>query len=375
MIKRHLESEIEKDFFKGKAIILLGARQVGKTTLMKEICKNKDEVLWLDADDPDTQLLFEKPTSTRLRTIIGSHKILVVDEAQRIKDIGIKLKLISDQIKDVQLVATGSSSFELANQINEPLTGRKWEYQLYPISYSEMVSHHGLLEEMRMVPHRMVYGYYPEVVTNTGNEKRVLREIYNSYLYKDILKFDQIKKPEKVTKLLQALAFQIGNEVSYHELSKTVGIDNQTVEKYIDILEKAYIIFRLTAFSRNARKEIVKGRKIYFVDNGIRNAVIANFKLPELRQDIGALWENYLVSERFKFLKYNDIWANSYFWRTYDQQEIDYLEERDGKLFAYEFKWSSKQKARLPKTFSNAYPDNQFKVINQENFEEFIMKT
>ncbi|MDD3526042.1 MAG: ATP-binding protein, partial [Bacteroidales bacterium] len=237
MIKRHLESEIEKDFFKGKAIILLGARQVGKTTLMKEICKNKDEVLWLDADDPDTQLLFENPTSTRLRTIIGSHKILVVDEAQRIKDIGIKLKLISDQIKDVQLVATGSSSFELANQINEPLTGRKWEYQLYPISYSEMVSHHGLLEEMRMVPHRMVYGYYPEVVTNTGNEKRVLREIYNSYLYKDILKFDQIKKPEKVTKLLQALAFQIGNEVSYHELSKTVGIDNQTVEKYIDILE------------------------------------------------------------------------------------------------------------------------------------------
>lgn len=342
---------------------------------MKEICKNKDEVLWLDADDPDTQLLFENPTSTRLRTIIGSHKILVVDEAQRIKDIGIKLKLISDQIKDVQLVATGSCSFELANQINEPLTGRKWEYQLYPISYSEMVSHHGLLEEMRMVPHRMVYGYYPEVVTNTGNEKRVLREIYNSYLYKDILKFDQIKKPEKVTKLLQALAFQIGNEVSYHELSKTVGIDNQTVEKYIDILEKAYIIFRLTAFSRNARKEIVKGRKIYFVDNGIRNAVIANFKLPELRQDIGALWENYLVSERFKFLKYNDIWANSYFWRTYDQQEIDYLEERDGKLFAYEFKWSSKQKARLPKTFSNAYPDNQFKVINQENFEEFIMKT
>jgi len=375
MIKRHLESEIEKDFFKGKAIILLGARQVGKTTLMKEICKNKDEVLWLDADDPDTQLLFENPTSTRLRTIIGSHKILVVDEAQRIKDIGIKLKLISDQIKDVQLVATGSSSFELANQINEPLTGRKWEYQLYPISYSEMVSHHGLLEEMRMVPHRMVYGYYPEVVTNTGNEKRVLREIYNSYLYKDILKFDQIKKPEKVTKLLQALAFQIGNEVSYHELSKTVGLDNQTVEKYIDILEKAYIIFRLTAFSRNARKEIVKGRKIYFVDNGIRNAVIANFKLPELRQDIGALWENYLVSERFKFLKYNDIWANSYFWRTYDQQEIDYLEERDGKLFAYEFKWSSKQKARLPKTFSNAYPDNHFKVINQENFEEFIMKT
>ncbi|NCA86594.1 MAG: ATP-binding protein [Clostridia bacterium] len=374
MIKRHLESKIEKDFFKGKAIILLGARQVGKTTLMKEICKNKDEVLWLDADDPDTQLLFEKPTSTRLRTIIGSHKILVVDEAQRIKDISIKLKLINDQIKDVQLVATGSSSFELANQINEPLTGRKWEYQLYPISYSEMVSHHGLLEEMRMVPHRMVYGYYPEVVTNIGNEKRLLKEIYNSYLYKDLLKFDQIKKPEKVIKLLQALAFQIGNEVSYHELSKTVGIDNQTVEKYIDILEKAYIIFRLTAFSRNARKEIVKGRKIYFVDNGIRNAVIANFKLPELRQDIGALWENYLVSERFKFLNYNDVWANSYFWRTYDQQEIDYLEEREGKLFTYEFKWSPKQKARLPKSFSNAYPGNPFKVINQGNFEEFIMK-
>ncbi len=375
MIKRHLESKIENYFFKGKAIILMGARQVGKTTMIKEICKNMDHVLWLNADDPDTQILFENTTSTRLRTIINSNKVLVIDEAQRIKDIGIKLKLISDQIEGVQLVATGSSSFELANQINEPLTGRKWEYQLFPVSYSEMVNHHGFLEEMRMIPHRMVYGYYPEVVESTGHEKRTLKEIYNSYLYKDILRFDQIKKPEKIIKLLQALAFQVGNEVSYHELSKTVGLDNQTVEKYIDILEKAYIIFRLSAFSRNARKEIAKSRKIYFVDNGIRNAVIANFNLPELRQDIGALWENFLISERFKLLHYNDIWANSFFWRTYDQQEIDYIEEREGKLFAYEFKWNPKQKARIPKTFSNAYPDNHFKVINRENFEEFIMET
>jgi len=366
---------LEADLFQGKAIIIMGARQVGKTTLVRESCKNRDHVLWLDADDPDILALFDNPTSTRLKAMVADYKILVIDEAQRIKDIGIKLKLIIDQVKDVQLIATGSSSFELANEINEPLTGRKWEHHLFPVSFVEMKDHHGFLEEMRMLPHRLVFGYYPEVVDRKGKEHKILKEIYNSYLYKDILRFDKIKKPDKVVKLLQALAFQVGNEVSYNELSKTVGLDNQTVEKYIDILEKAYIVFRLPAFSRNARKEIAKGRKIYFFDNGIRNAVIANFNLPELRQDIGALWENFLISERFKFLHYNDIWANSYFWRTYDQQEIDYIEDRGGELFAYEFKWNPKQKARLPKTFSNAYPDNHFKVINQGNFEEFILET
>lgn len=373
MIQRALRSHIESDIFGGKAIILMGARQVGKTTLIKQVCEKREQVLWLNADDPETLAIFDNPNSSRLRAVIGEHKIVVIDEAQRIKDIGIKLKLIIDQINNIQLIATGSSSFDLANEVNEPLTGRKWEYQLFPLSFSEMANHMGFLEEIKLITQRLVYGYYPEVVTSEGKEQKVLREITNSYLYKDILKFDKIKKPDKIIKLLQALAFQIGSEVSYNELSQIVSLDNETVEKYIDILEKAYIIFRLGAFSRNGRKEIAKGRKIYFYDNGIRNAVIANFNLPELRQDIGALWENFLVSERRKYLHYNEVWANSYFWRTYDQQEIDYLEEKGGKLYAYEFKWNPKKSARLPKSFATAYPEHEFKIINRDNFDEFLL--
>ncbi len=374
-IKRKLHDTIEKELFGGKALIIMGARQTGKTTLLEQIFGNRKGVVWFNADEPDVTALFEKPTSVRLKALFGNKQIVIVDEAQRIENVGLKFKLITDQLPEIQLVATGSSSFDLASQVNEPLTGRKWEHQLFPLSTQEMINHHGLLEETRMLPHRLVYGYYPEVVTSTGNERKVLKEITDSYLYKDVLKFDKVKKPDKLIKLLQALAFQIGNEVSYNEIGNIIGLDNETVEKYILILERAYIIFKLVAFSRNLRKELKRSRKIYFYDNGIRNALIANFSEAGFRQDAGALWENYVISERKKFLHYNNIWANCYFWRTQDQQEIDYIEERDGTLYATEIKWNPGKNPRLPLTFSKAYPSHQYRVITRENFERFVSTT
>jgi predicted AAA+ superfamily ATPase len=373
MILRLLENKIEEKLFDGKVIIVLGARQCGKTTLLKKIIQNKHDVLWLNADETDTIALLENTSSSRLKAIFAGKKIIVIDEAQRISDVGLKLKLITDEIPDIQLIATGSSAFELANKVNEPLTGRKWEYKLFPLSFSEMVNHHGLLEENRMMPHRLIYGYYPEVVSNPGKEKEILKQLSDSYLYKDILMWERIKKPEKLIKLLQALAFQIGSEISYNSLASFLGMDNQTVEKYIQLLEQTFIIFRLPAFSRNHRKELKRGRKIYFYDNGIRNALLANFNLPELRTDIGALWENFIISDRIKYLNYNNIWSNSYFWRTQDQQEIDYVEERDGVLYAYEIKWNVKKKPSLSKSFANTYPDHKYEVVNKGNYEKFLL--
>lgn len=373
MIVRSLENTIENNLFKGKAIILLGARQTGKTTLLKQLVSQQLDVIWLNADEPDIIALFENSTSSRLKSIFSGKRIVVIDEAQRIENVGLKLKLITDQIPEIQLIATGSSAFELANKVNEPLTGRKWEYKLFPLSYSEMVKENGLLEENRLIPQRLVYGYYPEVVSNPGKEKEILKQLSDSYLYKDILMWERIKKPEKLIKLMQALAFQVGSEISYNNLGSLLELDNQTVEKYIQLLEQTFIIFRLPAFSRNHRKELKRGRKIYFYDNGIRNAVLANFNLPELRTDIGALWENFIISERMKYLHYNKIWTNSYFWRTQDQQEIDYIEERDGILYAFEIKWNEKKKPFLSKSFINAYPDHEFKIIHPKNFEEFLL--
>lgn len=373
MINRILKGRIEQKINSGKAIIILGARQTGKTTLLKTIFSNDKSTILLNGDEPDVISLFENSSSSRFREVFGNYSKIVIDEAQRIKNIGIKLKLITDILPDKTLVATGSSAFELANNINEPLTGRKWEYYLYPLSFAEMVNHHGIIEEKRLITHRLIYGYYPEVITSTGLEKEVLKHLTDSYLYKDLLMWGNIKKPEKLIKLLQALAFQIGNEVSYNELGQITELDNETVESYIQLLEQTFVIFRLGSFSRNLRKELKRSRKIYFFDNGIRNALIANFALPELRQDIGGLWENFLISERQKYIHYNQIWANKYFWRTHDQQEIDYIEERDGILHAFEFKWNRKRKAYLSKTFSNAYPLNTYSIINPENFDSFLI--
>ncbi|MBK7099582.1 MAG: ATP-binding protein [Sphingobacteriales bacterium] len=373
MIKRFLEATLKNKLGKGKAIIIMGARQVGKTTLIKNALSDKKDILWLNGDETDVAKLFENASSSRLKTIFGNHRIVVLDEAQRISDIGIKLKLITDHISDIQLIVSGSSSFDLANKINEPLTGRKWEYHLYPLSYGEMVAHHGLLEEKRLLPHRLVFGYYPDVVNNAGNEKEMLKHLSDSYLYKDILMWEQIKKPDKIVKLLQALAFQIGSQVSYNELGQICGLDGKTVEKYIMLLEQCYIIFRLGSFSRNLRNELKNSRKIYFYDNGIRNALIADFSLAELRQDIGSLWENFIISERQKKAEYDGLWRNKWFWRTKEQKEIDYIEEKDGQIEGFEFKWNPNASVKKMNRFLEAYPGSKITVIHPDNMEEFLL--
>jgi predicted AAA+ superfamily ATPase len=373
MVKRLLEENILAKLNKEKAIILLGPRQVGKTTLLKALFKNSTETIWLNADEIDVQALFANISAKRLEAIIGNKKVIIIDEAQRIPAIGLRMKLITDQMPEVQLIATGSSAFELSNKLNEPLTGRKWEFKMYPISFQEMANHHGLLDEMRLLPHRLIYGYYPDVVNHPGTEKEILRQLSDSYLYKDILLIDQIKKPAALVKLLQALAFQVGSQVSYNELAQLCGLDGKTIEKYMMLLEQSYIIFRLTSFSRNLRNELKKSRKIYFYDNGIRNALIANFNQIENRTDIGALWENYLVAERVKHLAYQQKWVNHWFWRTTEQQEIDYLEEEDGKLTAFEFKWNPSAKLTIPNSFKQAYPSAEIKIIHRGNFEQFLV--
>ena len=306
--------------------------------------------------------------------VIGNSKIVLLDEAQRIPETGLALKIIHDNFKNVQLIATGSSSFDLVNKINEPLTGRKFEFILYPISFSEMVDHHGFLTEKRLLEHRLVYGYYPDIAVNFGNEKKLLKSLASSFLYKDLLTLETIKKPVLLEKILSALALQIGNEVSYNELAQLLNSDKETIEKYIDLLEETGIIFRLGALSRNVRNEIKNGRKIYFCDNGIRNAVLGNFSSINVRTDKGALWENFLVSERIKHLGNNEIDVKSWFWRTTQQQELDYIEELDNKLLAFEFKWNPQKKVRLSKTFSRSYPVHEFKIIHPENFHEFVIK-
>lgn len=373
MITRDLEHTITSKLNRGKAIILVGARQVGKTTLLKKLFSNQNDVLWLNGDELDVQALFAGISATRLQAIIGNKKMIIIDEAQRIKEIGLRLKLITDQMPEVQLIATGSSSFELTTQVNEPLTGRKWQYTMYPLAFSEMVNHHGLLSETRLMPHRLVYGYYPDVINHPGEEKEVLKQLADSYLYKDLLALEQVQKPDKLVKLLQALAFQVGSQVSYNELAQLCGLDSKTVDKYIHLLEQTFVIFKLGSFSRNLRNELKSSKKIYFYDNGIRNALIANFNQVESRQDIGALWENFLVSERIKQLHYSGKWTNYWYWRTKNQKEIDFIEESDGKLSAYEFKWNPNAKTKQPALFMNNYKNSSFKAIHRTNFDEFLL--
>ena len=376
MISRLCGELIQSSLDAKKVIILSGARQTGKTTLLKSLFDERTEpALWFNGDELDVQELFARLSAQRFKAYIGEKKIVVIDEAQRITDIGLRLKVLADSLPDIQIVATGSSSFDLANSVNEPLTGRKREFRLFPLCFKELVAHTDLLTEKRMIPHRLVFGSYPEVVTSEGREAAVLKELSQSYLYKDILSFEKIRRSDKLVKLLQALAWLVGSQVSYNELAQTCAMDAKTVEHYITVLEQAFIIFRLSTFSRNLRNELKNSRKVYFYDNGIRNAVIANFSPVEKRQDAGALWENYLISERMKRNAYNESWANSWFWRTKEQQEVDYLEEQDGTVYAYEFKWSdgAARKARLPLTFSRAYPDAEFSVISPGNAEDFLL--
>jgi predicted AAA+ superfamily ATPase len=373
MISRILVDRLRQKLFKQKANIVLGPRQVGKTTLLKNLAFDPDEILWMNADEIDVQQRLSEVSSGSFKALLGKKKIFIIDEAQRIENIGLKLKLITDNLPEIQVIATGSSSFDLANRVNEPLTGRKWEYNLFPLSYQELVEHHGMLTENRLLEHRLVYGYYPEVVSNPGEEEERLKLICHSYLYKDVLLWERLHKSDKLVRLLQALAHQIGSQVSFNELAEICSLDPKTVEKYVNLLEQAFVIFRLPSFSRNLRNELKSSRKIYFYDNGIRNAIINNFNPIALRSDVGFLWENFLVSERLKFNSYHLLNKNSFFWRTVNQQEIDLIEEYGGQLHAYEFKWNTKKTVRLTKTFENAYPNSTFNVITPGNLHEFLL--
>ncbi|MFA5398487.1 MAG: ATP-binding protein, partial [Methanogenium sp.] len=368
MYSRLLSDIIKSRVDSGKAIIVIGPRQVGKTTLIESILAPKDYLL-LNGDDPKTRSLMTEPNTEQIRTILGNSRYVFIDEAQRIEGIGLTMKIITDRFKNVQLFASGSSSFDLSNKLNEPLTGRKWEYHLYPISWEEYEDRHGFLQAEQNLENRLLFGFYPDVLNNVGDEVSVLRNLVSSYLYKDILSYAYIRKPEVLEKLVQALALQIGNEVNYSELSQIVGVDKNTVSKYIDILEKGYIVFKLSSFNRNVRNEIRTNKKIYFYDTGIRNMVIGNFNPVELRKDKGALWENFLISERLKQIEYKQSLARIYFWRTRQQQEVDFVEEEGGIITGYEFKWHKKRNQKLPKTFTETY-NAQTKVIDRENFRE-----
>ncbi|TAL68128.1 MAG: ATP-binding protein [Bacteroidetes bacterium] len=376
MIKRVIEKQIVTKFFKGKAIILLGPRQSGKSTLIESILnKRKEKILWLNGDDSDTRTLLSETNSTKLKNITSGYKIVFIDEAQRITNIGLTIKIIVDKLKDVQLIATGSSAFELTAKINEPLTGRKYVFMLYPLSFQEMCDEHGLLEEKRQIEYRMVFGSFPEIVTKPEESEDLLKTMAESYLYKDLLSLEQINKPILLEKIVKALALQVGSEVKFHEVGQIVSADPLTVEKYIDLLEKAYVLFRLPALNRNIRNEIKKGKKIYFFDNGIRNAVIGNFRNLSSREDKGALWENYLMSERMKYLMYNKKDVFKYFWRTALQQEIDYIEETGGTFDIFKFKWSPSARAKFSKSFTGNYLVKEKRLVNFDNVEEFLLQS
>jgi len=373
-IQREIQDKLTKRLQDPKAIIIFGPRQVGKSTLLKHHADSfQPPILWWNGDDADIRELLENASSTKLKTLIGKAKTLVIDEAQRIQNIGICIKIIVDNFPDVKVLATGSSAFELSNRIKEPLTGRKWEYFLFPFSFTEMANQSSFLEEKRMIPSRMVFGYYPDIVLNLADAEDRLRMIADSYLFKDVFSLGNLRKPDQIVKLLQALAYQVGNEVSYHELGMMTGLDNETVEKYITLLEQTFIIFRLGSFSKNLRNELKKAKKVYFVDNGIRNSLIHNFLPLESRTDVGALWENFLMAERFKKNALDGQFNRGYFWRTHAQQEIDYVEEVGEKLSAWEFKWNPKAKVKIPATFRQAYPEASIQTIHAENFELFVL--
>ncbi len=370
MYQRTLSEIVRKKIGRGKAIMIIGPRQVGKTTLIQKELKGKD-YKFFDGDDPSVRRILREPNTERIRDLIGKSKIVFVDEAQRIEGIGLTLKIITDQFKEVQLWISGSSSFTLSHELNEPLTGRKWKYELLPISWEEYENHLGYLKAEQQLENRLLYGFYPDVLNNPGEEQEILKNLVDSYLYRDILSYAEIRKPEVLDKLVQALALQLGSEVNYNELSQLIEVDKNTVKRYIDILEKGYVIFKLGSFSRNVRNEIKTNKKVYFYDNGVRNMIIGNFNDLSLRQDKGSLWENFLISERLKQNNYKMSLARSYFWRTRQQQEVDYVEEMGGRIYGYEFKWSSKKKVRLPKTFVEKY-DAEEKLIHRKNFREFI---
>lgn len=373
MINRTLVGEIKSRIDYKKAIIILGARQVGKTSLINEIANNQSvPYLYFNADEPIVREAWKPEQVRTLLAAFGTHKLILLDEAQLIEDAGRTLKIIIDQNLGYQFIITGSSALELANRTYESLTGRKWSYELFPISTQELVNNAGLFEANRQLENRLIYGSYPEVMTQKTDAMAILSNIMQSYLYKDLLAIGQIRKPVFLEKILKALAWQMGNEVSLNELSRLTGADVKTVDAYIQLLQQTYIVFSLPSFSRNLRNELTKSKKIFFYDNGIRNALINNYASLPNRNDVGQLWENFLMAERLKFTSYKHSFCNRYFWRTTAQQEIDYIEEINGNISGYEFKWNPDAKTRFPATFKTAYTPFELKVIHRDNYWEWL---
>ena len=373
MIQRIIQKDILDRIKDKKAILLLGPRQCGKTTLLKSVAEHSGKsYIWFNGDNPADARLLEGSSVARLKSLIGKNELIIIDEAQDIQGIGKTIKLITDYINGACPVVSGSSSFELSSELSEPLTGRKHEYNLYPFSFRELLDNGDLRTVVQEIEQRLIFGSYPEVCTNPGQEKELLSLLASSYLYKDIFKFGSLRKPAQFEKIVQLLAWQVGSEVNISGVAQSAGTSSETVERYIDMLEKAFIVFRLPAFSKNLRNEIKKNKKVYFYDNGIRNAVIGNYSLLENRNDVGALWENYLVSERRKYNAYRYFYGHPYFWRTRQQQEIDYIEEVDGSISAWEFKWNPAKKTSFPLTFTKTYHPSKTEVIHRDNFELFL---
>lgn len=376
-ITRTIEPELERKFFGGKAMIVYGPRQSGKTTMIRHLASKygNDDVLWLNGDNPDVRARVTGISTEGWRLLLGKRRILVIDEAQHVDGIGMALKLVTDEMPDVQIIASGSSAFELMNRMAEPLTGRKLEYRLLPLSFSELASAAGVLEETQNWERRLLYGSYPDVVAHPGDEQALLSELAGSYLFKDIYAMDGIRKSGGLDRLVRALALQIGSEVSRNELAGLTGLDVKTVDKYLDLLIKCYVVYPLGAFSGNLRNEIKKGCKVYFYDLGIRNAVIGNFSPLATRTDAGHMWENYLVMERMKRNSNRPFPPRPFFWRTQspNSQEIDYVEEEAGQLRAWEIKLNPAAKAKIPLTFLRAYPNAETGVVTPSNYEKFLL--
>ena len=373
-IQRYYQ-DLEKYLAADKALIILGPRQVGKTTLMEDYLGiTSFKTKKVTGDDMLIHQALGSQYLESIKSFCEGYELIAIDEAQKIPNIGVAIKMMVDQIHGIRVIATGSSSFELAGQLGEPLTGRKTDLFLYPVSQLELMNHFNRFELKQNLQDYLLYGSYPAVVTTDGRsaKQRLLSEITGSYLFRDILSFERIKSPQLLLDLLRLLAFQIGSEVSVNELSKKLSIDNKTVKRYLDLLEKSFILFKLRGYSGNLRKEITKQSKYYFYDNGIRNALIANFNSIDLRNDIGQLWENFMVAERLKKQSYKSIYANNFFWRSWSGKEVDFIEEREGKLFGYEFKWS-KDNVKQPELWLKTYPQATFEVINKENYLDFIV--
>jgi len=375
MIKRYYLEKINKNLKPNKVLVIYGPRQSGKTTLVNEFLKTfKGKVFLGSGEDAVLKDVLESNDFNKITSMFSGYDLIVIDEAQKAENIGQALKIIVDQIKGIKIIATGSSSFDLANKIGEPLVGRKITINLFPIAALELADNYGKIEVEQKLEDLLVYGSYPEIITakNYEQKKKYLIQIRNSYLYKDILELENIRNSKKINDLLRLIAFQVGSEVSLQELGNSLNMSKNTVEKYLDLLEKSFVLVNVRGFSRNLRKEVSKMSKYYFYDNGIRNAVIQNFNSLDLRNDIGQLWENYLFMERLKRNEYRNVSNNIYFWRTYNQKEIDLIEERDGKLFGYEFKYNNK-KVKPPKDWIETYDNASFEVVNRENYLDFIM--